>query len=82
MKRVIQEDSSGCGIACIAMLTDTKYSIVKEVAIDILNLDEYYGLYTSASNLKNLGSLFALKLEGIEENLNQLRNFQTLLSWL
>ena len=58
MKRVIQEDSSGCGISCIAMLADKKYSIVKEVAIDILNLDEYYGLYTSASKLKKTWEVF------------------------
>ena len=36
MERVIQQDGTGCGLACVAMLAGEKYETVRDKAIDVL----------------------------------------------
>ena len=53
MKRVIQEDSTGCGLACIAMSVGTRYKTIKKQAHELLH-DWPSGsrsVYTEATHL-------------------------------
>ena len=55
MKRIRQEDRTGCGIACIAMLNGSTYTEVMTVAAEVFNWDESQRtFYTSTSQLQNL----------------------------
>ncbi|GAA5172399.1 cysteine peptidase family C39 domain-containing protein [Viridibacterium curvum] len=63
MKRVIQEDSTGCGLACIAMMVGTRYKTIKKQAHELLH-DWPSGprsFYTEPTHLKTL-----LKAHSIE----------------
>lgn len=64
MKRVVQEDATGCGIACIAMLANINYQSAKDTAIETLNFKYEGAFYTTASDLKKLGSIYNLKIGG------------------
>lgn len=55
MKRIRQEHRTGCGIACVAMLSGTTYAYAMSIAVKVLNWDESQRtFYTSSSQLKNL----------------------------
>ncbi|NML29020.1 cysteine peptidase family C39 domain-containing protein [Zoogloea dura] len=63
MKRVIQEDSTGCGLACIAMIVGTRYKTIKKQAHELLHdwPSRSRSFYTEAAHLKTL-----LKAHSIE----------------
>ena len=62
MRRIEQEDSTGCGLACIAMLAGTTYKKVKRKAIDKSEVPEEGPFYTDTPNLYRLGQVFGLKI--------------------
>jgi ABC-type bacteriocin/lantibiotic exporter with double-glycine peptidase domain len=55
MKRRKQLDQSGCGIACIAMLTNKSYEEVAETASEVSGIPENGEKYTSTGQLAKLG---------------------------
>ena len=62
MRRIEQEDSTGCGLACIAMLAGTTYKKVKRKAIDKSEIPKEGPFYTDTPNLYRLGQVFGLKI--------------------
>lgn len=62
MKRVRQRDPTGCGLACIAMLSGDKYESVKDVAINELGWEESGTFYTGTRDLRELGRYFGIEL--------------------
>ncbi|WP_341678703.1 cysteine peptidase family C39 domain-containing protein [Niveibacterium sp. SC-1] len=56
MRRVIQEDSTGCGLACVAMLAGRSYQAVKKQAHSVLKTWPRgpRSFYTTKSHLKAL----------------------------
>ncbi|WP_308318795.1 cysteine peptidase family C39 domain-containing protein, partial [Vibrio metschnikovii] len=62
MRRVVQQDRTGCGLACIAILAGTEYSNVKDRALDLFNLESSDEFYTNASELQKLGQEFNLNV--------------------
>lgn len=64
MRRVVQQDRTGCGLACIAILAQTEYSNVKETALSLFNLEPNDEFYTSAHELQKLGQEYNLNVGG------------------
>ncbi|MEI8656449.1 cysteine peptidase family C39 domain-containing protein [Vibrio sp. Hal054] len=64
MRRVVQQDRTGCGLACIAILAGTEYSNVKDRALDLFNIESSDEFYTNASELQKLGQEFNLNVGG------------------
>ena len=62
MRIVKQDDPTGCGIACIAMLAGTDYSSVKELAVKQIEFDNSVTFYTDTNDLKKLGKNFNIEL--------------------
>jgi len=62
MRRVIQRDITGCGLACIAMLSGKSYSEVRKKAMDKLGFEDHGVFYTNTSQLVSLGREFSLNL--------------------
>lgn len=62
MRRVVQEDATGCGLACIAMLSGRKYQEVKNLAVSDLDFDNEGYFYTGTRDLVQLGESFGLKV--------------------
>ena len=61
MKRIRQEHRTSCGIACVAMLSDTTYTETMTVAAVIFKWSESQrSFYTSSSQLQSL--LFEMKV--------------------
>lgn len=55
MKRIQQEHRTGCGIACVAMLSGTTYAQALDIAKEILFLDKSVRtFYTSSAQLQKL----------------------------
>jgi ABC-type bacteriocin/lantibiotic exporter with double-glycine peptidase domain len=55
MKRIIQEDKTGCGLACIAMIAkNVTYSSVKKRAVNKYGFDPNGVLYTQTNHLREL----------------------------
>ena len=54
MRRIIQKDTTGCGIACVAMLTRQPYSKIKELLLKMPGFTEDDYFYTDASDLRAL----------------------------
>lgn len=54
IKRIIQEDSTGCGLACVAMLAGVEYRNVKSKAISMKLLPYHGPYYTRTSHLNKL----------------------------
>jgi len=75
MRRVVQQDITGCGLACIAMLADTGYSRIKEVAMELFKLHSNDELYTTAPDLRKLGQEFNLDVGGRRR---RFKDFQSL----
>ncbi|WP_181418776.1 cysteine peptidase family C39 domain-containing protein [Aquipseudomonas alcaligenes] len=61
MQRVTQIDSTGCGLACVAMLAQTNYKTVKARAIKSKILNPSGPFYTSSKDLRELLSEFKIK---------------------
>ncbi|MEX5443408.1 cysteine peptidase family C39 domain-containing protein [Acinetobacter schindleri] len=57
VKRIIQEDSTGCGLACVAMITNLTYSEVKKEAIKRSIIKPSKSFYTTSNNLIRLLSI-------------------------
>ena len=62
MRRVIQEDTTGCGLACIAMLSGRSYKEVRNLALKELGFEDNGEFYTGTSHLVSLGQEFDLKI--------------------
>ena len=72
MERVIQQDGTGCGLACVAMLAGEKYETVRDKAIDVLPPlfnDDFgrrrgrgYSLWTCTWHLRELLKVYDLRL--------------------
>ena len=62
LKRIIQEDSSGCGLACIAMLAKTSYKNVKKIALKKLEFSPSGPFYTDTNDLRKLAKHFGIEL--------------------
>lgn len=60
--KVKQEDSTGCGIACIAMISNKKYSEVKALAVCSLSFNINGPFYTKASDLNHLAGKLHITL--------------------
>ena len=54
IRRVVQKDSTGCGIACAAMLSGTTYRRAKLLAIDLGIASDRPPYYTSSRDLSLL----------------------------
>lgn len=61
MKRVIQKDASGCGIACVAMVAGVPYDRVMKVAASLSLFKGRKGFYTFPSELVALLAAFGIK---------------------
>lgn len=61
IKRIIQDDATGCGLACVAMIAGATYAEAKKVALDsgILKLQKTF--YTTSNNLIRLLECFDIK---------------------
>ena len=67
INRVIQEDETGCGIACVAMLSKRPYAQVKSLAnelnIDVSNTE----LYTDTAYVRQLLEVHKVKADATEQ---------------
>jgi ABC-type bacteriocin/lantibiotic exporter with double-glycine peptidase domain len=63
MKHIMQDNNTGCGLACIAMLTGNSYEDVRDkiIAEGIKKSPEK--LYTNFKELVRIGEMFGLKLK-------------------
>lgn len=75
MRRVIQEDTTGCGLACIAMLSGRKYKDVRQIALNELEFNDGGEFYTGTRDLVYLGQCFSLK---IGKRLRKFKSFDLL----
>ena len=75
MIRIKQDDRTGCGLACIAMLAKTSYNNVRNVAIDKLEFNDSGKFYTNKKHLRKLGNHFNIK---IAKKKKKFTNFETL----
>lgn len=63
IKRIIQDDATGCGLACVAMIVGATYAEVKKVALDNGILEEKRTFYTISRDLISLLNYFNFKAE-------------------
>ncbi len=68
-KRVIQDDSTGCGLACVAMLSGYSYAHVRKKAIEKKILQTNGDFYTNFSDIRNL--LIEFKITAGERKLKR-----------
>ena len=61
IKRILQEDATGCGLACIAMIVGETYAEVKKIALDNEILEEKRTFYTTSSDLITILDHFHVK---------------------
>ncbi|MDM8521418.1 cysteine peptidase family C39 domain-containing protein [Anaerolineales bacterium HSG6] len=61
LKRIIQRDPTGCGIACISMLTGREYEEIKQEALKTLEFNGKKTLYTDFKDLKQLLKKYGVK---------------------
>lgn len=65
MKRIRQEHRTGCGIACVAMLSGAAYAEVMSVAAKVFNWSESQRtFYTSSTQLQSL--LFKMNISALK----------------
>ena len=64
MRRIKQGDTTGCGLACIAILAGHSYQTVKKKAIEKLNFTNNGEFYTTTRHLKALGLIFNVTIIG------------------
>lgn len=63
MRRIVQKDSTGCGLACAAMLSGNSYAFVKATAIKLKLVDPDGPYYTNSSELNKLLSKLGVRSE-------------------
>jgi ABC-type bacteriocin/lantibiotic exporter with double-glycine peptidase domain len=61
IRRVKQEHSTSCGIACVAMIAGISYRKVLTIAKENIKWNRDNSFYTNYLNLKELLSLFNIK---------------------
>jgi len=49
IKRILQEDATGCGLACVAMIAGKKYAEVKKLALANKYFENKKTFYTTSS---------------------------------
>lgn len=52
VKRVVQEDPTGCGLACVAMVAGETYTEIRRLAIEYLGVDPVGPFYTDLDDLR------------------------------
>ncbi|RWU03286.1 hypothetical protein DWB63_11835 [Pseudodesulfovibrio sp. S3] len=52
MERVIQENATGCGLACVAMVARVPYAEVRSLAVEHLGFDSIGPFYTDLDDLR------------------------------
>ncbi|MBI9080607.1 MAG: hypothetical protein JEY79_12820 [Pseudodesulfovibrio sp.] len=52
VERVIQEDPTGCGLACVSMVVSASYAEVRKLAIEHLGFDSVGPFYTDLDDLR------------------------------
>jgi hypothetical protein len=52
VERVVQEDGTGCGLACVAMIAGATYAEVRTLAIESLGFDPAGPFYTYLDDLR------------------------------
>ena len=62
LRRIKQEDPTGCGLACIAILAGVSYTEIRKIAVDDLEFDESGLFYTGTTHLRKLASKYNIKL--------------------
>lgn len=62
MRRIRQGDTTGCGLACIAMLAKTSYKEVRKAAVDELDYERKGQFYTDTKELRELADFFDIEL--------------------
>lgn len=62
MRRVKQGDPTGCGLACIAMITNNDYNKVRALAVRELGFDDSGTFYTNTKHLRDLANNFQIEL--------------------
>jgi len=60
MRRIRQRDSTGCGLACIAMVAGINYEDVRAIAVSKLGWDETGDFYTGTRDLRDLAGYFGI----------------------
>jgi len=63
MKRIVQENGTGCGIACAAMIAGTSYARAKRVALQEGVVDERPPYYTTSADLVRLLAALGARAE-------------------
>ncbi|HAV2807924.1 cysteine peptidase family C39 domain-containing protein [Acinetobacter baumannii] len=61
IKRIIQEDSTGCGIACVAMVAGLTYNEAKQIALDNQILKSKKNFYTRSNDVANFLNFLGIK---------------------
>ena len=54
LKRVVQKDATGCGLACIAMVAGVSYTQAKKAAVKSRVVDENQPYYTNSGQLARI----------------------------
>lgn len=62
MKRVIQRDGTGCGLACVAMVVGCSYEEIRAFAIDELDFDPKGPFSTDYADLRVILAEYGYKL--------------------
>lgn len=75
IRRVKQDDRTGCGIACIAIITGESYERIRSLAINELRFSEDGPFYTQVSHLKILASKFGIELP---QRIRKFKNWESL----
>ncbi len=66
MKTIIQQEISGCGFACVAMLADTSYEEVKKKANSLGIFSEDENLWSDTGYVRRLLEEYKIKASSIE----------------
>lgn len=78
MKRVIQQDRTGCGLACVAMISNASYQSVRSAAINSYGLGKRGKFYTSTPKLSDLGKDFGVSIGRRRRKFNGFENLPPL----
>lgn len=52
MERIVQEDATGCGLACVAMVAGVAYAEVRGLVIESFGFDQRGPFYTDVPDLR------------------------------
>ena len=84
MERVIQQDGTGCGLACVAMLSGRTYETVRDKAMDVLppmfndgfgrRRGRGYSLWTCPWHLRALLKVYGCRLNRVVTCNDQVRD--------